>query len=306
MNFQYYKSLRAYALVCSWWRSAVRPYIFRFLVLGGADDFGRLSAQLRETPDIAGWIQKIRLKGKTLPYQKYCSEALEDVEKDLDGELYSFPTILGPSLSNLRVLEIVGFAQVSSRSEDCKAFAEWIPKLATLTQVSRLNIIRCEMTSNSLTAIVRALPSLQDISFVTNGYFHPNSTTLTTLYDEELPSPDPKDAEGEVKAEAEDTKSDGDENVHDEGTISYPIYCPPPRLRSFYVMKAVEFGYDPFEFDPIADWLRPEYLSHSLESMGLSLSISSSFTDRMFTALGPSPKLRHLQVQYSSSEGMCQ
>ena len=310
MNFQYYKSLRAYALVCSWWRSAARPYIFRFLVLGGVSDFERLSAQLRETPAIAGWVQKVRLKGKTLPYSLYIAQPPdpEDVQEDLDTELYSFPTILGLPLSNLRVLEIVGFAQASSRLEDCKAFAQWIPKLATLTHVSRLHIIRCEMTPNSLTAIVRAFPSLKDISFVIDGYFHPNSTTLTTVYDEttaELPSLGTGDTGKGVNTEAEDTKSSSDESNPRKEAISYPIYHPPPRLRSFYVMRARAFGYGPFEFESIADWFRPECLNESLQSMGLSLSISSSFTDKTFKALGPSSKLRHLQVQYSSFEGTC-
>ena len=121
MNLQYYKALKAYALVCSWWRSAVRPYVFRFLVLRGHEDFERLITQLKEEPAIADWVQKVRLQGKSIPYTDDNSDPLEDVEEDLDTELYSFPTVLGLPLPNLQILELVGFAQVSSRQEDCKA-----------------------------------------------------------------------------------------------------------------------------------------------------------------------------------------
>ena len=325
MNIHYYRALKAYALVCSWWRSAVRPHIFRFLVLSGHEDFEKLSSQLREEPAIADWIQKVRLQGKSIPYAENPSYPWKDVKEDLDTELYSFPTVLGLPLPNLRMLELVGFAQISPRQDDCKAFAEWIPKLATLTCVSRLNIIRCEMTPNSLTAIVRALPNLKDMSFVVNGHFHPNSITLR---DESLAEPSAISSKNIIEGRDEededsndDDNNDGDNNDNDndndsgsgnngnndgeshKGILSYPVYHPPPFLRSLYITSSSFFNYELFDFDYIVDWFHPETLNETLESLELSFSTTSSFTARTFTALGASPKLRHLQVQYGSCDG---
>ena len=322
MNIHYYRALKAYALVCSRWRSAVRPYIFRFLVLGGHEDFEKLTAQLREEPAIADWVQKVRLQGKSIPYSEDPSLPLKDVKEDFDTELYSFPTILGLPLPNLRVLELVGFAQISPRQDDCKAFAEWIPKLATLTCVSRLNIIRCEMTPNSLTAIVRALPNLKDMSFVVNGHFHPNSATLRDESSAEPTAISPKniiegrDEEDEDNNDSDGNDSDNDDNNGDnnnnddddddgphKGILSYPVYHPPPLLRSLYITNSSPLSYELFDFDHIIDWFHPESLNESLESLELSFCTTSSFTARTFPALGASPKLRHLQVQYGSCDG---
>ena len=308
MSMWYYRALKSYALVCSWWRLAVRPYIFRFLVLRGPKDFEKLAAQLRDDSSIAGWIRKIRLQGKALPYAPEKFGPLEGVDRDPDIELYSFPTAVGLSLPNLKVLELVGFAQISTYLDDCKSFAAWVPKLATLSTVTRLNFVRCEMTQNSFTAIVRALPNLKDVSLVVHGYSFRDNVAI--LQDESAPklclrddAADEEDEEDEQATKDKEKIDTSDEKL-DEETVSYPIYNPPPLLRSLYITTPTDFGIEPVLFDHTAGWFHPELLGDTLESLELSLNVPASFTAKTFALLGPSPKLRHLQVQYSSSEGM--
>ena len=304
MNALYYRSLKSYALVCSWWRLAVRPYIFRFLVLRGPRDFEKLIAQVRDDPSIAEWIRTIRLQGQALPYVSGGFGPLEGVERDPDTGLYSFPAVIDFALPNLKILEFVGFAQISTNLEDCKAFAAWIPKLATLTTITRLNFVRCEMTQNSFTAIVRALPNLRDISLVAHGYcFRENSTVLRDESASKSRLPDVADDEEREPAKDKETISPSDEKPCEE-TISFPVYNSPPLLRSLYITTPTSFGIDDVLFDHVAGWFHPELLNDTLESLVLSLNVPASFTAKTFGLLGPSPKLRHLQVQYSSFEGM--
>lgn len=299
-----YRTLRACALTCSRWRAASRPYIFRFLVLRGHKDFDKLTAQLREEPDISGWIKKIRLEGKSVPYQDMYRQPLRDVAEDVDTGLYSFPTILGKPLSNVHTLELVGFAQVSSRRGDWEAFAGWIPKLATMTSVTTLNLVRCQMSPNSVTAIVRALRGLNRVALIVTDFSHPNTCTLreepeeasaTTAASPEANHPDSASDVADATSAA-DMKSS--EKLSD-GPIFYPIFHPPPKLQTLLIDTAPYTEYPFLEFEQLSGWFDPESHSDCLHSLEMGPNVSPSSLNKMLVSLGQSPNLPYLQVSTS-------
>ncbi|KAK7686460.1 hypothetical protein QCA50_010684 [Cerrena zonata] len=150
-------TLHSCALTCSRWRAAVRPYIFRFITLDTPEVIDKFSQQIRATPEVTRWVRKLRLEGRSLPFvedPRYHRDAADDI----DQWLYAFPANLDAHFPCLRILELFNFAQVSTRPEDREAYARWIPELTKLKSVTTLNILRCEMSANNLTALVRALP----------------------------------------------------------------------------------------------------------------------------------------------------
>lgn len=307
MDCKSYDTLKSCALTCSRWRAAARPYIFRFLILRGPEEFDKLAVQLVEEPYISGWIHKVRLEGKTSPLQDVYRRLPENVEKDPDTSLYSFLTVLGTPLSSIRILELVGFTQVSSSREDRMAFAEWIPTLTSLTSLTALYLVRCEMSPNSLTAIVRALPALTRITLIVVDFSHPNTSVLqdevltTSDHSSELKHVASEPNTGEEVKERQDSTDDHDvSNANPSDTpISYPIFHPPPAIRALSIDTAPGDEYDQVKFEQFAGWLLPEALNECLESLEMGINVCPSSLNTMLGLLGKAPKLRHLQVDAS-------
>lgn len=302
INCESYRTLRACALTCSRWQAAARPYIFRFLVLRGPKDLDKLTTQLREEPDISGWIKKIRLEGKSVPYQDMYGQPLRDVVEDLDTGLYSFPTIIGQLLSNVHTLELVGFSQVSSRRGNWEAFAGWIPRLATMTSVTTLNLVRCQMSPNSVTAIVRALRGLNRVALIATDFSHPNICVLREEPKEisvtTAPSLDAKIPDYDSPFDVADSESG---KTLSDGPISYPIFYPPPALQTLLIDTAPYTEYPLLEFEQLSGWFHLESYRECLHSLEMGPNVSPSSLNRMLTLLGRSPNLQHLQVSISAN-----
>ncbi|KAK7686454.1 hypothetical protein QCA50_010678 [Cerrena zonata] len=94
-----------------------------------------------------------RLEGRSLPFVEDPRCHRTDATDDIDQWLYAFPANLDVHFPCLRILELFNFAQVSTRLEDREAYAHWIPELTKLKSVTTLNILRCEMSANNLTAL---------------------------------------------------------------------------------------------------------------------------------------------------------
>ncbi|KAK7678694.1 hypothetical protein QCA50_018276 [Cerrena zonata] len=267
------RTLRSCALTCSWWRDAVRPYIFRFITLDGPEDFDKFSQQIRATPEITQWVRKLRLEGRSLPWIDDTRLHREDAGDDIDQWLYVFPTVLDAHFPCLKILELFNFSQISPRREDREAYARWIPKLTTLTSVTTLNILRCEMSANNLTALVRALPGLTRVDLVEIDITHPN---FAVLHD------------GPIDPAAEATGA-GDQPT------KYPLFYPPPILQSFRLDNSDTY-YLGFDFTLVREWFRAESLAEHLKSFEVYGNVDlDSLRDVVF-ALGESPKLSHLQL----------
>lgn len=273
MECYFTRTLHSCALTCSWWRDAVRPYIFRFITLDGPEDFDKFSQQIRATPEITQWVRKLRLEGRSLPWINDTRLYREDAGDDIDQWLYVFPTVLDAHFPCLRILELFNFSQISPRREDREAYARWIPKLTTLTSVTTLNILRCEMSANNLTALVRALPGLTRVDLVAIDITHPN---LAVLHD------------GPIDPTAEAT------GAVDQPT-KYPIFYPPPILQSFRLDNSDTY-YLGFDFTLVREWFRAESSAEHLKSFEVYGNVDlDSLRDVVF-ALGESPKLSHLQL----------
>ncbi|KAK7678684.1 hypothetical protein QCA50_018266 [Cerrena zonata] len=267
------ETLHSCALTCSRWYDAVRPHIFRFITLDGPEDLDKFSQQIRATPEITQWVQKLRLEGRSLPWINDRRFHREDASNDIDQWLYFFPTVLDAHFPCLKILELFNFSQISPHREDREAYARWIPKLTTLTSVTTLNILRCEMSANNLTALVRALPGLTRVDLVEIDITHPN---FAVLHD------------GPIDPAAEVTGA-GDQPT------KYPLFYPPPTLQSFRLDNS-DTEYQAFDFTLLREWFRAESSREHLRSFEVYGNVLQDSLRDLIFALGESPSLTHLQV----------
>ncbi|KAK7679431.1 hypothetical protein QCA50_017485 [Cerrena zonata] len=283
-------TLRSCALTCSRWRDAVRPYIFRFITLDTPEVIDRFSHQIRATPEIMPWVRKLRLAGRTLPYVGDRPFHRLDAVGDIDQWLYAFPTNLDTQFPCLRILELFNFAQISPRLEDREAYARWIPELTKLKSVTTLNILRCEMSANNLTALVRALPSLAKVDLVDVSFVHPNLAVLQ-----------------EISTKDSDVEPTGDltvnvvETVDKDKATMYPVFYPPPLLQSFRVENAHD-DYGDFDFALMREWFRAELFAEHLRSLEVSGGVDSDSLRDLISALGNAPNLSYIQVPVGAHE----
>ena len=165
------RTLGAFALVCSAWRAAARPFIYRKIVIRNTQDMTRLAHQIQYEPRIAYWIRTICFEGKSVPRSGFpLSGAIgRTIVMDIDTWIYPFFSIIGTHLPNVKKFELFGFLHLSLRREDCQAFAEWILELSHLDSVESLHLARCEMPPNALTAIIRSFPRLRDVALTCVG-----------------------------------------------------------------------------------------------------------------------------------------
>ncbi|KAK7679445.1 hypothetical protein QCA50_017499 [Cerrena zonata] len=275
-------TLHSCALTCSRWRDAVRPYIFRFIILDTPEDIDNFSQRIRATPEITQWVRKLRLVGRTLPFDDEPRWSRLDAADDIDQWLYAFPANVDAHFPCLRILELFNFAQVSTRLEDREAYARWIPELTKLKSVTTLNILRCEMSANNLTAFVCALSNLAKVNIVDAEFDHPNLAVL-----QEMPT------------------HDSDDEPTDDRTVEtipkatkYPVFYPPPLLQSFRIDNShAEYGFD---FTLLRGWFRPELFAKHLESFEVAGSVESDTLHEVILALGKAPSLSHIQIPIGS------
>ncbi|CAL1708729.1 unnamed protein product [Somion occarium] len=307
-NRRYYlvRTLRACARTCSRWRSAARPHIFRFLKIKSPSRLNDLIALIQLDPQVAGWIQKVRLDGVSIPYRDdVLRPRLGNVDEDRDRWMYGFPSSLGVSLPSLKCLEFTGFAHLSKKREDQQAFAGWIRQLVELRSVVELNMVRCEMSSNSLTAMVRAFPKLVRVGFASVDFTAPN---IVSLRDE---TPSLKPASKQESSEAANSEAACVDKVsvpptpddakgtppssHDDPTpsVEYPLFHPPPLLQSFMINN-ISTDLLEFDFLLVRDWLRPEILTRSLKSLDIDSFVDAPTLAKFIASLGMSPALECL------------
>lgn len=169
-------------LVCSRWWDAARPFIFRYVIIRNSEHIHQLARQIHHEPKVALWIRKLRFKGKSVPKSEFLLPTpLSRVKEDLDTWIYSFFTIIGTHLPNVKSLDIFGFQHLSQRREDLDAFSRWIPHLASLNSVESLHLARIEMPPNALTAIVRAFPNLHHVTLTCVNLAVPNVAELAEI-----------------------------------------------------------------------------------------------------------------------------
>ncbi|CAL1708722.1 unnamed protein product [Somion occarium] len=302
------RTLHACAQTCSRWRSAARPLIFRFLIIKHPNRLNDLVTLIQKDPQIAGWIQKVRLDGTSIPNDDHERTRIGTVEEDRDCWIYEFLAKIGVPLPSLARLELTGFAHLSKKREDQEAFAHWIRELVELRSVAELNMLRCEMSSNSLAAIVRAFPKLVRIGFASVDFSAPNFTTLRDESSSHIPSNE-REASGNIdtldssgspainNASVLPTFDDGvstPPSSHDDRTVpvQYPLFHTPPLLSSFAVNNGNPLVYyADFDFLLLHEWLRPEILSKSLKTLDIRSDVNSPSLANFIATLGTSPAL---------------
>ncbi|CAL1708549.1 unnamed protein product [Somion occarium] len=313
----WHSTLRDCAHTCSRWRAAALPHVFRVVTLGGRISLERLSALIHANPDIATWIRRIRFYGRSLPYQDEPLKCLVNVVEDRERWIYQFPSTFGVPLPNLKVFELFGFARLSPRREYLEAFARWIPQLAKLESVEEFNLLRGQMCSNSMTAIVRAFPNLVKVGLGLVDFTSPN---FTVLRDESVANGDdgehssPPATTGSVKAaepsepvhaiaaEAgvlgalpDDIEDPHSSHEDSKQPVQLPLFHPPPLLQSFSI-ENTKTEYPQFDLALLHDWLCPKSLNRSLKSLKISVNIDDRTLAKLISHLGASPALESLSI----------
>lgn len=287
-----YYDVRNCSRVCSQWYAAARPFLFRSIVLDKPKRLTGLASLIQEDPNIARWIRKIVLRGVTEPLYPFGDRQPDNVDEDHDSWLYPFPLSFGEPLPSLKILELQELAVVSRRREDCEAFARWLPGLATLTTVERMSLSSCEMSSNSVTAMLRAFPSLIDLEFYLVDFSRPN---IGVLADKPFMHTHSSDSIETV----EGSSSDG---TPQSAAIEYPLIHPPPSLQS---LRATNNQIHLFDFNTLRDCLCPKTLSRSLRTLTTGYQVNMKSLATFITNLGVSPKLSHLQLHIGWYRRFC-
>ena len=129
------RTLGTSALVCSVWREASHPFIYRKIIIRKSEDIAELADQIQYEPRIASWIQTLRFEGNSVPRRRLPGPTTNTTEMDIDRWIYPFLPLIGTQLPNVRNFELFGFQHMSLRPADCQAFAEWILQLSQLDSV---------------------------------------------------------------------------------------------------------------------------------------------------------------------------
>ncbi|CAL1708714.1 unnamed protein product [Somion occarium] len=277
----HHDALFACAKVCSRWRAAARPHIFRSILIENERNLHRLGELVRADPRIATWMHKVCISGDSLK-EEYFPKRLREVEQDRDRWIYQFPSVLGVTPPNVKILELMHFTHLSPLREDQEAFSHWIPHLAQLQSVEHLYMFRCQMSSNAMTAMVRALPRLATVLFCESDFTAPNTTCLC----------DKSSSEGTSNSPAETSHSSRDDP---EVPVHYPLIYPSPALQ-FFAMGNDETSYPHFEFETLCDMLDPKVLSQSLISLHLGNEYDDKSLSEFLASLGLSPALEYLKI----------
>ncbi|KAK7696654.1 hypothetical protein QCA50_001312 [Cerrena zonata] len=281
-----YHVIRNCIKVCSRWYAAARPRFFREVILKSPKRLNGLISLIRDDPNIARWIRKVRLQGVTAPLYPFGKRQPDDAEKDGDSWLYSFPLCFGVPLPKLKKLELNDFAHVSRRREDCQAFARWIPGLATLTSVEILSVYQCEMSSNSFAAFMRAFLRLKSVWFCLVDFTRPNVGVLAANIAPSGES-DP-DIAPTIESEGAGSSLKGRSRP-----VEYPLFHPPPSLQSIIAKNTHDTLFD---FSILRDCLCPKTLAQSLRVLVLGYQVCMESVARLISDLGVSPKLEHIQL----------
>lgn len=175
-------ALCACALTSSKCWLVVRPLLFRHIVIRSPAHIRKLAGQIRDTPEIALWIQELQFEGRSIrPAHCLYSTDPSKVERDRDTWIYPFFSDIGSGLLNVRTFKLFGFQHLSQRHEDLEAFAHWIPQLTLLRSIRELHVARCEMSPNALTTIVRAFPKLLHVFLTRVCIGSPNIASLVEV-----------------------------------------------------------------------------------------------------------------------------
>lgn len=153
------------ALTCRVWSAAVRPHIFRRIVLSDTDSFERFHEMVTAQPFILCWIYELCFSGNGVPF------GLPDWFRRFPD---AFPV---QSLPKLRAVDFVDLKQAFDAEWDCGAVLETLPKFASFTAVRRLGFLDCMLPYDVFKAISGAFFSVTDI--------HLHGTTCT--------APDPQE-----------------------------------------------------------------------------------------------------------------
>lgn len=175
-------ALCASTLVCSIWRVAARPLVFRKIIIRNTEDMTKLARQIQYEPRVAFWIQTLRFEGKSVLRARLPAYT---PSRDIDTWIYSFFSTIGAQLPNVKNLELFGFQHTSLCRADCHAFAEWIIQMSQLNSVQSLHLSRCEMPANALTAIIRSFSGLRNVALtcVSCRAIAPNEAGFVRLSD---------------------------------------------------------------------------------------------------------------------------
>ena len=223
----------------------------------------------------------------------------DDAEEDCDKWLYPFPYCFDISLPSVRALELQGFTNVSRRPEDCKAFARWIRDLSIMTSIDRISFDNCEMSSHSVTSLLRAFPRLRTLEFRGVDFTRPN---IGVLVDANLESIQ-LDSSCTAPLTTTETQDSQKDNTLPEEPVQYPLLHPPPRLQSIDARNYTNFH--PFDFDLLRRCLCPKTLSESLRVLRIGYHVDIKSLSTFISGLGTSSPLEHLRLHVGRHRHSC-
>ncbi|CAL1708717.1 unnamed protein product [Somion occarium] len=308
----YSDTLWACARTCSRWYAAARPHIFRSISIENEKSLHKLAKLVRGDSNIASWMHKVCINGGSLKDEDF-PERLKGVEKDQDCWIYQFPSVFDVTPLNIKIVELMHFAHLSPRREDQEAFARWIPHLSELQSVQHLHLFRCQMSSNAMAAVVRALPRLSTVFFCESDFTAPNITCLcdessgedhaspaalieSSVTPEPARPPETKSALAPVES-VPNSSVVSSHTSHDdpEAPVQIPLINPSPALQ-FFAMGNDETLYPYFEFGTLRNMLEPKVLSRSLKSLHLGNEYEQISLSEFLADLGPAPALEYLKI----------
>ena len=285
--------------VSSRWYAAARPHLFRRITIHNEKRLADLASLIQDDPNIAQWIRRCALRGVTMPLHPTGARQPDEAEEDCDNWLYPFPRCFNVPLPSVRTLELQGFTNVSRRPEDCKAFARWIRDLSIMTSIDRISFDNCEMSSHSVTALLRAFPRLQTVEFRGVDFTRPN---IGVLVDTSLESIHLGSSHTVPPSTTETQDPPGSNSLLDE-PVQYPLLHPPPRLQTIVAKNYRNFVL--FDFDLLRRCLCPKTLSQSLRVLQIGYYVDIKSLSTFIAGLGTSSPLKNLRLHVGRHPHSC-
>ncbi|KAK7685028.1 hypothetical protein QCA50_011863 [Cerrena zonata] len=302
------ETIQACALTSKGWWAIARRHIFRAITLESCDELEELTEVMGTVKDAICWMQRVRIIGSLPPYGQRQSKQLPSQLAQRDRWIYDFPAkiearrkealIHHTNLNsfypyNVRILELFNVGHLSDVPNDCEWFGYWTSYLSLLEHVETFYSDSCEMSPNAMTAIIRSLPRVVNVSLADVNLELPNHVAIRDLTNPTLLN-EKENIRAQRGLDFEEASQNG---------VHYTIWHPPPFLKNLSVIRKRLDG-PSLDLLWIYGWFSPSRVSSSIISLDLSGRVELQSIFRLLAALGPAPTLQSFGMFAGCSESV--
>lgn len=178
-------TLRAFALTCTSWHTAIRPHIFRRITLT-KNNMEKLEQLLQSIPKVACWVKIVRIKGTPYDHRRdLTGPGIDPNETWMYGAFKLF--------EKLQRVQHVEVSYIQPSTWDDQELKVVLPLLAASNSLRSFTFTECRLPRRVVHGFIRSLIHVPDLHFHDAQYKAPQ--LATPFLDEELRPPCPSKIE---------------------------------------------------------------------------------------------------------------